>query len=90
MYGTLVVNSWVGIHEGCEITHSVSGSEGTHFVVGGQAQPFEFFFQTEALRQFVELGVKALAEMDAVAAKEEAERDVRQRSELEQAAGQST
>lgn len=23
MYGTLVVNSWVGIHEGCDITYSV-------------------------------------------------------------------
>jgi hypothetical protein len=89
MHGTLIVNSWVSIHEGCEITYSVSGSDGTHFTAGGKAQPFEFFFQAAALRQFIELGVKALAEMDALAAKEEAKQDARERTELEQAAERS-
>jgi hypothetical protein len=75
MHGTLVVNSWVGIHEGCKITCSVNGSDSVYVTVNGKAQPFEFFFQAEALRQFIEHGVKALAEMDALAAKEEAELD---------------
>jgi hypothetical protein len=88
-YGTLVVNSWVSIHEGCDITYSVNGSDGTHFTAGDKAHPFEFFFQAEALRQFIELGVKALAEMDALAAKEEAEWDARERTKLEQAAEHS-
>ena len=72
MYGTLVVNSWVDIHEGCDITYSVNDSDSMHFTASGTAQPFEFFFQTNALRQFIEQGIKALAEMDALAAKEEA------------------
>lgn len=70
MYGTLIVNSWVGIHEGCDITYHVSGSDDVHVMVSGKAQPFEFFFQAEALRKFVELGGRALVEMDALAEQE--------------------
>lgn len=88
-YGTLVVNSWVNIHEGCEITYSVNGSDGACFAAGGKTQPFEFFFQAEALRQFLTLGVTALAEMDAQADKEEAEREAREQSVLVQAAERS-
>ncbi len=65
MYGTLVVNSWVGIHEGCDITYNVNGTDGVYVTVSGNAQPFEFFFDVAALRKFVELGGEALAEMDA-------------------------
>jgi hypothetical protein len=89
MYSTLIVNSWVGIHEDCDITYNVNGSDGTYFTASGKAQPFEFFFQADALRKFVELGSKALAEMDALAAKEEAEWDARERAELDQAAERS-
>lgn len=67
MYGTLVVNSWVGIHEGCDIAYNVHGSDDVYVTVRGTAQPFEFFFQADALRKFVELGGKALAEMEALA-----------------------
>lgn len=90
MHGTLIVNSWVGIHEGCEITYKVNGSDSVYVIVDGKAQPFEFFFQAEALRQFIERGVKALADMDALAAKEEAEWDTRERTELTHAAERST
>lgn len=89
MHGTLIVNSWVSIHEGCDITYSVEGSDNAHFTAGDKAQPFEFFFQAEALRKFIEQGVKALAEMDALADKEEAEWDARERAKLDQAAGLS-
>jgi uncharacterized Fe-S cluster-containing radical SAM superfamily protein len=89
MHGTLIVNSWVSIHEGCEITYSVNGSEGTSFTASSKTQPFEFFFQAEALRQFIAHGTKALAEMDALAAKEEAERDSREQTTLNQAAEHS-
>jgi hypothetical protein len=74
MFDSLVVNSWVGIHDGCAITHSVGGSDSTHFTATGNTQSFEFSFQSEALRRFVERGVEALAEMDALAAREDVER----------------
>lgn len=41
MYGTLVVNSWVGIHEGCDITYSVNGSNGVYVTASGKAQAAE-------------------------------------------------
>lgn len=88
MYGTLVVNSWVGIHEGCDIKYSVNGSDGVHVTASGKAQPFEFFFDFEALRKFVELGGKALAEMEVLANQEEAEWDA-ERAKLDQAAERS-
>jgi hypothetical protein len=75
MYGTLVVNSWVGIHDGCDITFNVQGSDAVYATVSGTSQPFEFFFQIESLRTFLEQGSKALAEMNARFEQEEAERD---------------
>ncbi|HWC79945.1 MAG TPA: hypothetical protein VG756_08285 [Pseudonocardiaceae bacterium] len=73
MYGNLIVNSWVGIHEGCDLTCSVNGSDGAYFMANGKEQPFEFFFDFAALSTFVELGNKALAEMTALAEQDEAE-----------------
>jgi hypothetical protein len=75
MYDTLIVNSWVGIHEGCDITFNVQGSDAVYATVSGKSQPFEFFFQVESLRTFLEHGSKALAEMDARFEQEEAERE---------------
>jgi hypothetical protein len=72
MYGTLVINSWVSIHEGCEIKYNLNGSGGTYVTVSGNGDPFEFFFETEALRQFLEVGGTALTELDTLAAQEEA------------------
>jgi len=72
MYGTLVVNSWVGIHDGCDITYNVHGSDDVYVTISGEAQPFEFFFQADALRKFVELGGKALAEIDALVIEDDA------------------
>jgi hypothetical protein len=80
MHGTLIVNSWVSIHEGCDFAYKVDSSDNAHFTVGDKTQQFEFFFQAEALRTFVEQGSKALAEMDALAAKEEAEMDAPERA----------
>jgi hypothetical protein len=70
MYGTLVVNSWVGIHDGCQIDFNVNGSGGTFVTVTGKTEPFELFFGSESLRAFLDQGRKALAEMDALAEQE--------------------
>lgn len=63
MHANLVVNSWVGIHEGCAITYRVDGSDGVYVTVSGHGEPFEFFFEAPALREFVTRGQEALAEL---------------------------
>jgi hypothetical protein len=63
MRGNLVVNSWVGIHEGCDITYRVDGDDGVYVTVSGHAEPFEFFFEAAALRDFITRGTEALAEL---------------------------
>jgi hypothetical protein len=73
MSDKIIINSWVGIHEGCDLTYSVNGSDGVFFMAGDTAQPFEFFFDFAALQTFVGLGGKALTEMSARAEAEEAE-----------------
>lgn len=87
MYGTLIVNSWVGIHEGCDITFNVQGSDAVYATVSGKSQPFEFFFQVESLRTFLEQGGQALAEMDARFEQEEAEREASEQAAAGDAVG---
>lgn len=66
MYESLVVTSWVNIRAGSDITCNVHSSDDVDFLVsGGHDQRFELVYEAEALRKFVELGSKALAEMDA-------------------------
>jgi len=77
MYGTLIINSSVAIHEGCDIAYNVQGSDDVFVNVSGETQPFELYFQSDALRTFLALGNAALAEMDALADREEAEYDAR-------------
>lgn len=73
MYGTFAVNAWADIHEGCQVTYRVRGSNDAYLTVSDRKQqPFEIYFKGDALRQFVEQGGRALAEMDELAAREEA------------------
>jgi hypothetical protein len=75
MPDTLTIGAWISLHEGCEISSDVGGSNvGLLTVRGAGQQPFELYFRAESLRQFLEVGTRALAEMDALAAQEEAER----------------
>jgi hypothetical protein len=48
----------------------VHGSDDVYVTVSGKEQPFEFYFQADALRQFLKLGSEALAEVDALAGNE--------------------
>jgi hypothetical protein len=61
MQSNLVVNAWVGMHDGC-VT-----------VTGNDDPSFEFYFQREALARFVEGGGEALAAMTRLAAIEATE-----------------
>jgi len=63
MHANLVVNSWVGIREGCDITYRVDEPDGVYLTVSGHSEPFEFFFDAVALRDFVTRGNEALAEL---------------------------
>lgn len=70
MRDDLIVNAWVGVQDGCEITCSTESKHGVYFTVTSKDAPtFEFAFQAGALRQLIQVGSKALAEMDAPATK---------------------
>lgn len=86
MYGKLVVNSWVGTHEGCDITYNVQGSDAVYATISGKDQPFEFFCQTDALLEFIGQSGKALAEMNVLAEQEDAESNASEQAEIGQAA----
>jgi hypothetical protein len=74
-YGTLDVNASVAVHDGCEISCTVNPGYGMSVTVKGTnrrrgpggADEFEFWFETEALRAFLDLGVRALTELDRAA-----------------------
>lgn len=68
--GTLTIGSWVSLREGCEITSDVGGSDAALLTVRGSGQPFEMHFQAEPLRQLIERGTQALAEMEQLAVQE--------------------
>ncbi len=72
MNTALTVNSWVAIREGCPMSCDILGSGEIHFLYGIPTDGFEFSFEAEALREFLELGSKALVDMDARYAEEEA------------------
>ena len=74
MRDTLVIGSWVSLHEGCEITSDVGGNDAALLTVRGTGQPFELHLQAEPLRQLVEAASQALAEMDALAIQEGAQK----------------
>jgi len=83
-HNTLVVSAWVDIQEGCETKHTVDGSNSANFVVSGDGHPFQFSFESESLRTFAEHVIAAIAEMDALAEKEEAEREALERAQAEE------
>jgi hypothetical protein len=78
--GTVVINAWVSVQNGCRITYTASRGSGAGFTVlgkhggneGGNSE-FEFFFETDALREFLRLGTEALAELDVPPPQQETE-----------------
>jgi hypothetical protein len=84
---TLVIGSWVSLQEGCEITSDVGGSDAALLTVRGSGQPFEMHFQAEPLRQLIERGTQALAEMDALVVQEGASRATREHADSRETAG---
>lgn len=68
----VIVTSWVRVDTGCPIRAEVIGSAETEFTCGRAPGDFEFIMEADALREFLKVGTKALEEMDALFAEEEA------------------
>ena len=83
-YGTLDVNAWVAVHDGCEISCKPHPGSGVSVTVTGTNrrrgpggdEEFEFWFETGALRMFLALGTDALAELDSAAGDSAADQSV--------------
>lgn len=82
MYGTLACHSWIGVRAGCDMTYCISTDEDVDIMLSDGARRFEFAIETEALRKLLEVGGRALAELDALAEREGARRDGREPAEL--------
>lgn len=70
-----MISSYVIIRDRCPMRFRVTGMDDVEFSLGGRYDPFEFVFNAEALREFLQLGTDALREMAAQAAIEDYERD---------------
>lgn len=71
---SLDVNPWAGLRAGYAITFTVHDSDGIYITVNSSAAPFECFFDSATFHEFLIRAEAALADMDAWAAKEAAER----------------
>lgn len=73
MSAALKVSSYVAVRDGCPMRFRVNSPDDVEFSFGGRRDPFEFVFDAEALRAFLQVGSDALQEMDAQGAIEETE-----------------
>lgn len=61
MFRELNVSSWVVVRKGCPIAHSVHNEGEIEFRLGTRWDGFEFVFEVDALRAFVEAAQDAIA-----------------------------
>jgi hypothetical protein len=74
------VSVWANVDEGCPISCSVSGSNLARLMIGDNQ--LEVDLDAEALREMVRRSTAALAEMDTLFEREEAERAAQKPAEL--------
>ncbi|MPZ80267.1 MAG: hypothetical protein GEV28_07665 [Actinophytocola sp.] len=66
----------VGVDAGCPMRFRVHDKDIVEFWAGGDPiGEFDVSFEVEALRQFLELGARAIAEVDELRAREQADAD---------------
>jgi hypothetical protein len=87
---TLVVGAWISLHDGCRVSYEVGGADAALLTVRGTGQPFEMHCQAEPLRQLIEMGSKALAELDALAIQEGVDQAARELAIGDQSSEAST
>jgi hypothetical protein len=68
VHTSLKVSSYVIIRDHCPMRFRVTGTDDIEFSLGGRYDPFEFVFNADALRSFLQLGSDALREMAALTA----------------------
>jgi hypothetical protein len=84
----LVIGAWVSLHNGCDISSDIGGRDAALLILRSHGQqPFELHCQAEPLRQLVEVGRQALAEMDAITVEEGTEQASRGQAATGQSAG---
>lgn len=79
MLENLVVSAWIGIRATCDMTYCVNTADDVDFMLSDGQRRFELAIETEALRRLLDVGSRALAELDTRRAVEAAD---------QQAAGQ--
>lgn len=72
MLENLVVGAWIGVRAGCDMTYVINSEDDIDFMLDDGKRRFEFAIETEALRALLDVGSKALAEMEARAKQEAA------------------
>jgi len=73
VFENLVVSAWIGIRANCNMTYCINTEDDIDFILSDGARRFEFAVETEALRRLLEVGRRALTELDARRATEAAE-----------------
>jgi hypothetical protein len=68
-----MVYASAGVYDGCEIKHRVHGSDSADVACGYDHSMFAVEFTADGLREFVRHCTAALAEMDAIHARENPE-----------------
>jgi hypothetical protein len=68
---TIIGGSWVTIGDGCPLRATAAGSDEGCLIFGQSPHELELTFSMVALRDFVTKGAAVLAQMDALAAKEQ-------------------
>lgn len=63
MSSDLNVSSWVVVRKGCPIAYSVNGREEIEFRFGTRWDGFDFVFDLDALRAFIEASNLAIMEL---------------------------
>ena len=68
MFESLTVASpWVSVRRGCTMTHRVCLDEEVEFTFGAGGRVFEFAFDADALRQFVDVATTAVQDLETAA-----------------------
>lgn len=65
MFENLVVSSWIGVRAGCDISYCINTDDDVDLMLSDGARRFEFAIETEGLRRLLDVGSRALAELDA-------------------------
>jgi hypothetical protein len=80
MFENLVVSAWVGVRASASMSYCVNTRDDIDLMLDDGARRFEFAIETEALRKLLEVGGRALAELDALADKAAAEAGATERA----------